>query len=59
VRTSSYDPAVGWFGGAQIAVELSRGFAFSNRTAHVTADAPALQAAEPTAARLGQRASAL
>jgi hypothetical protein len=59
VTTSTYDPSRGWFGGAQIAVELAPGFAFHNRRAHVTGDAPALQAVDPAGARLGQRVGAL
>jgi len=55
VSTSTYDPARGWFGGAQIAVELAPGSSFSERRAHVTADAPALQATDATGAALGQR----
>ncbi len=59
VVTSTYDPSLGWFGGARIAVELAPGFDFSFRRAHVTADAPALQATDATGAALGQRVGAL
>ena len=46
-------------GGARIAVELAPGSDFAFRRAHVTADAPALQATDATAAALGQRVGAL
>ena len=59
VTTSTYDPSRGWFGAAQTAVELSPGFGFSSRRAHVTADAPPLQAVDAAGARLGQRVGAL
>lgn len=59
VTTSTYDPSRGWFGAAQIAVELAPGFSFSSRRAHVTGDAPALQAVDPVGARLGQRVGAV
>jgi hypothetical protein len=55
VITSTYDPARGWFGGAQIAAELSPGSAFSLRRGHLTLDAPGLQATDATGLALGQR----
>lgn len=57
VTTSTYDPARGWFGGAQIAVELAPGNSFGSRRSHLTLDAPALQATDQAGTRLGQRAS--
>ena len=59
VTTSTYDPSRGWFGAAQTAVELAPGFGFASRRAHVTADAPQLQAVDAAGARLGQRVGAL
>lgn len=59
VTTSTYDPALGWFSGARVAVELAPGFSFSSRRAHVTADAPFLQRTDATGAALGQRVGAL
>jgi carboxypeptidase family protein len=55
VQTSTYDPANGWFSGAQTAVDLVIGSQFTNRTMHWTGDAPPLQYNDPVAARLGQR----
>lgn len=55
VATSTYDPSRGWFGGAQIAAELSPGSAYQVSRGHLTLDAPALQATDPVGARLGQR----
>jgi hypothetical protein len=59
VATSTYDPTRGWFGGAQIALELVPGFVFSSRRAHLTLDAPALQATDAVGSWLGQRTTAL
>ena len=53
--TSAYDPARGGFSGAQIAVELAPGGTFGGRRAHLTLDAPALQATDAVGERLGQR----
>jgi len=55
VQTSTYDPANGWFSGAQTAVDLIIGGQFTNRTMHWTADAPALEYNDRVASRLGQR----
>lgn len=57
VTTSTYDPARGGFGGAQIAVELDGGGEYSTRHARLTQDAPAARADRVTA-QLGQRARA-
>lgn len=54
VVTSVYDPARGWFGGAQTAVELSPGTQYQWARGHLTLDAPALQATDAVGARLGQ-----
>src|SRR5207302_6112471 len=42
VTTSSYDPSIGWFSGARTQVDLVPGDLFTTRTAHLTADAPAV-----------------
>lgn len=55
VSTSTYDPSRGWFGGAEIAVELSPGSAFQASRGHLTLDAPALQVTDPVGTQLGQR----
>lgn len=55
VSGSQYDPARGWFSGANTNVELGPGNIFSNRRARVTLDAPALQYSDPISSRLGQR----
>jgi hypothetical protein len=55
VTTSTYDPARGWFSGAQTATELSGGSLFTNRRGHLTLDAPALQYTDPVSRALGSR----
>ena len=55
VQTSTYDPANGWFSGAQTAVDLSVGDQFTSRTTHWTVDAPALESNDRVSSRLGQR----
>ena len=55
VITSSYDPANGWFSGAQTAVDLVVGNQFTQRTTHWTVDAPALQYGDRISAQSGQR----
>jgi hypothetical protein len=59
VVSSTYDPALGWFGGARVAMELATGGLFSSRRAHLTLDAPALQYTDAVGARLGQRSTSL
>lgn len=59
VATSSYDPARGWFAGAQTTVELGPGDVFSHHKAHLTLDAPPLHYQDPISARLGQRIARL
>ena len=59
VATSTYDPARGGFGGAQIAVELAPGGMFTSRRARGTVDAPALQATDPATRRLGEQLTRL
>lgn len=59
VTTSTYDPARGWFGGAQIATELTPGYLFSFRRGHITGDLPQLQATDEAGRRLGQRVTSL
>jgi hypothetical protein len=55
VSASNYDPANGWFSGARTNVYVSSSELFSLATAHLTGDAPPLQANDPVAAHLGQR----
>jgi hypothetical protein len=55
VTTSTYDPARGWFSGAQTATEVSGGNLFTNRRGHLTLDAPALQYTDPVSRALGSR----
>lgn len=55
VSRSSYDPALGWFGGLNEAVFLGSGNIFGSRRADLTIDAPFLQYTDPISARLGQR----
>ncbi|HXF23040.1 MAG TPA: carboxypeptidase-like regulatory domain-containing protein [Gemmatimonadaceae bacterium] len=54
ITTSTYEPARGWFGGAQEQIELADDVIASIRTAHLTLDAPAFQYADPTSRALGQ-----
>ena len=55
VSTTKYDPASGWFSGANTNVEISRSSVYSGREAYITVDAPPLQFTDPISARLGQR----
>ena len=55
VSGSAYDPARGWFSGANTNVELAPGNIFGRRTSHITLDAPALQYNDRISSRLGQR----
>lgn len=59
VNTSTYDPARGWFGGAQIAVDLSPGSTYALRRAHLTVDAKPLQLTDRVGVAAGQRYSSL
>lgn len=43
IATTTYDPARGWFSGAEVAVTLQPGSVFSFRRSHLTMDLPALQ----------------
>jgi carboxypeptidase family protein len=56
---SSYDPANGWFSGARTNVQLPVAGLFSSWDAHVTLDAPQVQASDPVASKLGQRFTSL
>ena len=53
VISSAYDPAIGWFGASQIAVDIAPGNPFSFRRAHLTGSGPALQAGGPATRALG------
>ncbi len=55
VSSTTYDPARGWFGGANSNVELSGGSVYTLRDATLSLDAPALQYTDPISAQLGQR----
>ncbi len=55
VSSTTYDPAGGWFGGANSNVELSGGGVYTLRDATLSLDAPALQYTDPISAQLGQR----
>jgi hypothetical protein len=55
VSTTTYDPARGWFGGANTNIEFGNGGVFSTRRVFATLDAPQLQYTDPISARLGQR----
>ncbi|MBC7789796.1 MAG: carboxypeptidase regulatory-like domain-containing protein [Anaerolineae bacterium] len=59
VSTSTYDPSLGWFGGARVAVNLSPGSTYAVRSGHITVDAPALQTRDSPGTAVGQRLSAL
>lgn len=59
VSSSTYDPARGWFSGANVDVSLAPGNIFSGRTAHFTVDAPPLQYTDPVSASMGQRFTGL
>ncbi len=43
VGTATYDPARGWFGGAETRLDVGAGRIFADRSVSVTYDAPALQ----------------
>lgn len=47
VVTSTYDPALGWFGSAQTRISFPIGGLFSSRRAHVSADIPGIQYRRP------------
>lgn len=53
--TATYDPARGWFSGAQTNVELAPGGAFSTRRGRLTFDAPQLQYTDAISAASGQQ----
>jgi hypothetical protein len=59
VATSTYDPSRGGFSGGQTAVQLGSGSPYLLRNAHLTFDAPPLQARSPLGDRLGQRFTSL
>ncbi|MFI5231708.1 MAG: carboxypeptidase-like regulatory domain-containing protein [Gemmatimonadales bacterium] len=51
--TSTYDPSRGWFAGGQTQTTMQAGGLFSSRRAQLSVDAPALQAGDPVAAKIG------
>jgi len=52
---STYDASRGWYSGGQARIDLSTGNIFSQHSAQLTSDSPALQYGDPVAARLGQQ----
>lgn len=54
VASTAYDPARGWFGGAQVDVSLAPGFQFAQRRLSLTGDLPALTATDRAGRLLGQ-----
>lgn len=55
VSTSTFDPARGWFGGAETAVEIEPGNMLRSVRASATVDNPALQSGDRLARPLGQQ----
>lgn len=55
IASSTYDPSRGWFSGGNEDVTLAPGQIFSTRRAHVTLNAPFLQANDPIASQTGGR----
>lgn len=55
VTPSSYDPARGWFAGAEIASDLEPGFIFTQTQIKFVADAPPFQAGDKLTRAAGQR----
>ncbi|MEP7001829.1 MAG: carboxypeptidase-like regulatory domain-containing protein, partial [bacterium] len=55
VSSTTYDPARGWFGGANSNVELSGGSVYTLRDATFSIDAPVLQYSDALSTGLGQR----
>jgi hypothetical protein len=58
VTTTTFDPARGWFSGANTNVEFAGGGVFHLRTGYATLDAPFLQLSDPVSRTLGQQLSA-
>jgi hypothetical protein len=59
VSSSAFDPARGWFSGAQTNADLLMGSLFRSTRAHVTVDAPVFQSGASPALRTGQRYSGI
>ncbi|MEP6832784.1 MAG: carboxypeptidase regulatory-like domain-containing protein [Gemmatimonas sp.] len=57
VTTSTYDPARGWFSGANVNLELVGGGLFATSRGHLTVDAPALQSTDRLSRSAGQEFS--
>ncbi|MDQ6611925.1 MAG: carboxypeptidase regulatory-like domain-containing protein [Gemmatimonadota bacterium] len=57
VSTSTYDPARGWFSGANVNIELGGGGLFGSARAHATIDAPPMQMTDAISTSAGQRFS--
>ncbi len=54
IAVTTFDPSRGGFSGAQTSVQVLPGSRYSARSLRFTIDAPALQAVDPIARRLGQ-----
>ena len=57
VGASTYDPARGWFSGAEVDVSIEGGSIFTRMPVSLTVDAPFLQYTDPTSRALGQKYS--
>lgn len=55
VTTSTYDPARGWFGGAEARLSLQPGSFLRNMSSSLTLDHPVLQSGDRVASRLGHK----
>lgn len=55
ITTSTYDPARGWFGGAEARLSLQAGTFLHNIHSSLTLDHPAAQAGDRVATKLGQK----
>jgi hypothetical protein len=57
VATSSYDPSLGWFGGAEVDVNVEEGNFFISRPVSLTIESPLLQFGDATSRALGEKFS--
>jgi hypothetical protein len=57
VATSSYDPSLGWFSGAEVDVNVEEGNFFISRPVSLTIDSPLLQYGDATSRALGEKFS--
>lgn len=54
VATAAYDPARGWFSGAEMRIDLSHDFVFASRVTSSSLDVRAFQAGDAVSSRTGQ-----